>query len=74
MEKHRLPEFALRIENMHCGSSIRRASQALAFAKGLQLKEVRVGVARLSFTEDPAPVEFALAALEKAGYPARLDI
>ena len=68
-----MPEFTLRIENMHCGSCIRRVSQALASAKGVQVKEVRVGAARLSSIEDPAPVEIALAALEKAGYPARLD-
>lgn len=69
-----MPEFTLRIENMHCGSCIRRVSQALAVTKGLQVKEVRVGAARLSFTQDLAPVELALAALEKAGYTARLDI
>jgi copper chaperone CopZ len=69
-----MPEFTLRNENLHCGSCIRRVSQVLAFAKGLQVNAVRVGAARLSFTQDPAPVEFALAALEKAGYPARLDI
>jgi copper chaperone len=69
-----MAEFTLQIENMHCGSCVRRVSQALAFIKGLQVKAVRVGAARLSSSEDPAPVEFALAALEKAGYPARLDI
>ena len=68
-----MPEFTLRIENMHCGSCIRRVSQALASAKGVQVKEVRVGATRLSSTQDPAPVEIALAALEKAGYTARLD-
>jgi copper chaperone CopZ len=68
-----MPEFTLRIENMHCGSCIRRVSQALAFTDGLQVKEVRVGAARLSSTRNPAPVEEALAALAKAGYPARLE-
>jgi copper chaperone len=68
-----MPEFTLRIENMHCGSCIRRVSQALAFTEGLQVKEVRVGAARLGSTQNPAPVEMALAALAKAGYPARLE-
>ena len=68
-----MAEFTLRIENMHCGSCIRRVSQALAFTDGLQVKEVRVGAARLSSTRNPAPVEEALAALAKAGYPARLE-
>jgi copper chaperone CopZ len=66
-------EFTLRIDNMHCGSCIRRVSQALASTKSLQVKEVRVGAARLSSTRNPAAVEQALAALAKAGYPARLE-
>jgi copper chaperone len=68
-----MPEFTLRIENMHCGSCIRRVSQALAFTDGIEVKEVRVGAARLGSTQSPAPVEKALAALAKAGYPARLE-
>jgi Cu+-exporting ATPase len=68
-----MPEFTLRIENMHCGSCVRRVSQALAFTNGIQVKAVRVGAARLSSTQNPAPVELALAALEMAGYPARLE-
>ncbi len=68
-----MSEFTLRIDNMHCGSCIRRVSQALASTHGLEVKEVRVGAARLSTTQNPAPVELALAALAKAGYPARLE-
>ncbi|MGA2050937.1 MAG: heavy-metal-associated domain-containing protein [Terracidiphilus sp.] len=68
-----MSEFTLRIDNMHCGSCIRRVSQALAATGRLQVKEVRVGAARLSFTENTAPVEIAVAALAKAGYPARLE-
>jgi Cu+-exporting ATPase len=68
-----MPEFTLKIDNMHCGSCIRRVSQALASIAGLEAKEVRVGAARLSSTKDPAPVDLALAALAKAGYPARLE-
>ena len=68
-----MSEFTLRIENMHCGSCVRRVSQALAATKGLEVKEVRVGAARVSSSQDSAPVEQALAALEKAGYPARLE-
>jgi copper chaperone len=68
-----MAEFTLRIENMHCGSCIGRVSQALASTSGLVVKEVRVGAARLNSDEQPAPVEQALAALAKAGYPARLE-
>jgi copper chaperone len=68
-----MPEFTLRIDNMHCGSCIRRVSQALASTGSLEVKEVRVGAARLSYVNDPAPIELALAALAKGGYPARLE-
>ena len=68
-----MAEFTLRVDGMHCGSCIRRVSQALASMNGVQVKEVRVGAARLASTEDPAPVELAVAALAKAGYTAHLD-
>ena len=65
--------FTLRIENMHCGSCIRRVSQVLSTTEGIQVEEVRLGAARLSSTQDAPPVELAVAALAKAGYPARLE-
>lgn len=68
-----MPEFTLRIDNMHCGSCIRRVTQALASAEGVQVEEVRLGAARLKSDVDPAPVDAALAALAKAGYAARLE-
>ncbi len=66
-------EFTLRIEGMHCGSCLRRVSQALTSTQGLQVKEVRLGAARLNSTVDPPPVDLALAALARAGYTARLE-
>ena len=68
-----MPEFTLRIEGMHCGACVRRVSQALAGTEGLQVKEVRVGAARIATDLDPLPVDRALTALAKAGYPAHLD-
>ncbi len=68
-----MPEFTLRIEGMHCGACVRRVSQALAGTDGVQVKEVRVGAARIASDQDPLPVDRALAALAKAGYPAHLD-
>jgi copper chaperone len=68
-----MAEFTLRIENMHCGSCVKRVSQALAATGVLQVKEVRVGAARVTSSNDPAPVELAVAALAKAGYAARLE-
>jgi len=68
-----MAEFTLRIENMHCGSCIRRVSQALASTVGFNVEEVRLGAARLSTSQDTLPIDLALAALAKAGYPARLE-
>jgi copper chaperone len=68
-----MPEFIFRIENMHCGSCVRRVSQALAATKGLLVKEVRIGAARVSSSQSPVPVDEALGALAKAGYPAQLE-
>jgi copper chaperone len=68
-----MPEFTLRVENMHCGSCVRRVSQALASTTGLEVKEVRVGAARFTSTNGLPSVELALTALAKAGYPAHLE-
>lgn len=69
-----MSEFTLRIENMHCGSCVRRVSQALASTNGLHVEEVRIGAARLTSSQDPAPLHAAIDALAKAGYPAHLEI
>jgi len=67
-----MAEFTLRIDNMHCGSCVRRVTQALASVAGIEVKEVQIGAARFA-TPDAAPSEAAIAALAKAGYPARLE-
>ncbi len=58
---------------MHCGSCVRRVSQALASVEGAVVNEVRVGAARLTSTLNPAPVDLAVTALAKAGFTARLE-
>ena len=68
-----MAEFTLRIDGMHCGSCVRRVSQALAAIAGVKVNEVRVGAARLTAAAEPAPVEAAIAALAKAGYRAHLE-
>jgi copper chaperone len=67
-----MAEFTLRIDGMHCGSCIRRVSQALA-TEGLTVKEVRLGAARVESAQDPPPVDRALAVIQKAGYSAHFD-
>jgi copper chaperone CopZ len=68
-----MAEFTLRINGMHCGSCVRRVNQALAAIPGVVVNEVRLGAARLTAAEEPAPVDLAIAALAKIGYAAHLE-
>ena len=61
-----MSEITLSIDGMHCGSCVKRVSQALARIPGAEVLEVRIGAARLN-TDDAAQ---AVAALAKAGYTA----
>jgi copper chaperone len=70
--ENRMTEFTLRIDGMHCGSCVRRVTQALNSTEGVKVEEVRIGAARLK-SEDPPPVDAAIAALGKAGYSAHLE-
>jgi copper chaperone len=65
-----MSEFTLHIEGMHCGGCVRRVGQALAQTPGLEVKEVQVGAARIASTQEPPPVDQAIAALAAAGYKA----
>jgi len=70
-------EFTLRIDGMSCGSCVRRVSQALSQTQGLDVKEVRIGAARIASADDPAPPDHAIAraiaALSAAGYKAHAE-
>jgi copper chaperone len=68
-----MSEFTLRIDGMHCGSCVRRVSQALSQTPGLTVKEVRVGAARIESEGQPAPLDEAIAALARAGFNAHPD-
>jgi len=72
-----MSEFTLKIDGMHCGSCVRRVSQALDATPGVQVNEVTIGSAKLSAAGPPAPpqqaVDLAIAALAKAGYTAHLE-
>ena len=68
-----MAEFMLHVDGMHCGSCIKRVTQALASVEGITVNEVRVGGARFSSSQNPAPVDLAIAALAKAGYTAHLE-
>jgi copper chaperone CopZ len=68
-----MSEITLLIDGMHCGSCIRRVTQALTSVPDTHVEEVRLGAARVSSPTDPALAENAIAALTKAGYSARLE-
>ncbi|MGA9587085.1 MAG: cation transporter [Terracidiphilus sp.] len=68
-----MAEFTLRIDGMHCGSCVRRVTQALNSTANVEVEEVRIGAARLKSTDESSPVDAAIAALAKAGYSARLE-
>ncbi|WP_348261701.1 heavy-metal-associated domain-containing protein [Telmatobacter sp. DSM 110680] len=68
-----MAEFVLHIDGMHCGSCVRRVTQALNTTGDVEVQEVRIGAARLKSAADNPPVDAAIAALAKAGFSARLE-
>ena len=65
-------QYDLRIDGMHCGSCVRRVSQALAATDGVQVEEVRIGAARFT-SANTTTAESAIAALAKIGFTAHLE-
>ncbi|MGH9607059.1 MAG: heavy-metal-associated domain-containing protein [Terracidiphilus sp.] len=68
-----MSEFMLHIDGMHCGSCVRRVTQALSSTAGVEVREVSIGSARLASPQEPAPIDVAIAALAKAGFSAHLQ-
>lgn len=68
-----MAEITLRIDGMHCGSCIRRVTQAIHGAGDVE--EVRLGAARFLVPDEEAVAraDAALAALAKAGFSAHVD-
>jgi copper chaperone len=62
--------LTLRIDNMHCGSCIRRVTMALNGLPQTHAEEVRVGSARIVTEAAPEEIQQALTA---AGYPATVE-
>ncbi len=62
--------LVLRIDNMHCGSCIRRVTQTLNALPDTHAEEVRVGSARIQSSAAPDQIQQALTA---AGYPAFVE-
>jgi copper chaperone len=62
--------FTLHLENMHCGSCIRRVTQVLNELPETHAEEVRLGIARVTST---APAPTLQQALSQAGFPSHLE-
>ncbi|HEX4156090.1 MAG TPA: heavy-metal-associated domain-containing protein [Acidobacteriaceae bacterium] len=60
----------LSIENMHCGSCVRRVTQTLNALPSTHAEEVQIGSARIRTEADPQQIEDAL---RVAGYPAHIE-
>ncbi|MBI2684905.1 MAG: heavy-metal-associated domain-containing protein [Acidobacteria bacterium] len=60
--------IALKIDGMHCQSCVARVRRALENVDGITINEVQVGSASVD-TENP---DAAIAAVNKAGYPAHV--
>jgi len=58
----------LQIDGMHCGSCVRRVTQAAQSVPGTTAEEVRVGAARLQ--ADDSKTDEILAAIADAGFRA----
>jgi copper chaperone CopZ len=69
----KMAEVTLKIDGMHCGSCIRRVTQAIHAAGPFDVEEVRLGAARFQATENAGIADAAIAALARAGYAARVD-
>lgn len=65
-----MTSLTLRIDNMHCGSCIRRVTQTLNTLPGTHAEEVRVGSARV---QTSAPLEQIQQSLAAAGYPTLVE-
>jgi copper chaperone len=71
-----MSEVVLRVEGMHCGSCIRRVTQAIGSAGAFEVEEVRLGAARFHALGEPSGIDAAgaaIAALAKVGFTARVD-
>lgn len=67
-----MAEITLKIDGMHCGSCIRRVTQAIQNAGPFEVEEVRIGAARFAAAQAP-DAKLALDALAKAGFTARVE-
>lgn len=65
-------ELTFAIDGMSCQHCVRRVTTALGKVPDIRVEEVTVGRARVQVLDDAA-AGAVVSALERAGYPARVD-
>lgn len=65
-------DIVLSVDGMSCQHCVRRVTTALGKVPGVRVDEVTVGRARVEVPDDAA-VGTVVSALERAGYPARVE-
>ncbi len=68
-----MSSITLRIDGMHCGSCVRRVTQALQTVEGAEVQEVRLGAARVQVEDTVVSEQALLASVAKAGYSAHVE-
>jgi copper chaperone CopZ len=63
----------LAIEGMHCGACVRRVTNALQSVEGVKVNSVEVGSANVAFDAAETSAQDITAALDRNGFPARVQ-
>jgi copper chaperone len=63
----------LAIEGMHCGACVRRVTSALQSVQGVTVSSVEVGSAKVAFNAAETTVQDITAAVDRIGFPARVQ-
>lgn len=69
--KNTTESVLLSIEGMSCGHCVQAVNKALSAVPGVTLQSVVVGAARVQLADGATPAD-ALAAVERAGFTARI--
>jgi copper chaperone CopZ len=59
---------------MHCGACVRRVTSALQGVEGVTVKSVEVGSAKVVFDAAETSAQEIAAALDRNGFPARVQL
>ena len=61
------------LNGMHCGACVRRVTTALQSLPGVQVNSAEVGSAQVTFDPDQATAPEIIAAVDRIGFPARME-